>query len=451
MSDLEAPLHAHVAFSYFGPHYGFFWSIIGHCALQEAQRLGVRLSNVPAASPAEQALALQQLVRDRVDGLIITPLDPDDPALVSAVRKAIAEGIPVVTLDSEIRGCKLSCTLRSEDAKGAEMVAAHLFHCLDGQGKVAHLQGDLRAQAAALRSEGVHRALDQFPGIQLAFEAAGDWTGGTGMGLMRQALAAHPDLRVVVAGNDTTAIGASEAIAEAGRTSEILVAGFDALPEALLAIHDGRMHATVSRSIEAMAQEAMEVTVQLLRGKEVPPLITTDVALVTADNILQPVVGVLGLMPAVLHDLTVSHDAQRNLQQEVIEAQRRAIQELSTPVIPVIERIIVMPLIGTIDTLRAGDIMHVLLQGIREHRARVVILDITGVPLVDTAVANHLIKTMQAARLKGARTIITGISDAVAETLVDLGVDWSDFETLADLQTGLIAALNSVGLKLSRD
>jgi ABC-type sugar transport system substrate-binding protein/anti-anti-sigma regulatory factor len=451
MSDLESPPHAHVGFSYFGPHYGFFWSIIGHCARQEAQRLGIRLSNVPAASPGEQAAALQQLIRDHVDALIITPLDPEDPGLISAVRKAIADGIPVVTLDSEISGCKLSCTVRSEDAKGAEMVAAYLFRCLGGQGQVAHLQGDLRAQAAVLRSEGVHRALSQYPDIQLAFEAAGDWTRATGVSLMRRALAAHPDIQAVVAGNDTTAIGASDVIAEAGRTGQILVAGFDALPEALLAIHNGQMHATVSRSIENLAREAMEVTLQLLRQKEVPPLIQTDVELVTTDNLLQPVVGVLGLMPAVLYDLTASHEAQRSLQQEVIEAQQRAIQELSTPVIPLIERIIVMPLIGTIDTLRAGDIMHVLLQGIREHRARVVILDITGVPLVDTAVANHLIKTMQAARLKGARTIITGISDAVAETLVDLGVDWSDFETMADLQTGLIAALGSVGLKLSRD
>jgi rsbT co-antagonist protein RsbR len=100
--------------------------------------------------------------------------------------------------------------------------------------------------------------------------------------------------------------------------------------------------------------------------------------------------------------------------------------------------------------MRARDIMHALLTGIREHRAKVVILDITGGPLVDTAVADHLIKTMQAARLKGARTIITGISDAVAETLADLRVDWGDFETMADLQTGLLTALQSLDLRLSR-
>ncbi|MBN1979685.1 MAG: substrate-binding domain-containing protein [Anaerolineae bacterium] len=133
------------------------------------------------------------------------------------------------------------------------------------------------------------------------------------------------------------------------------------------------------------------------------------------------------------------------LQQEVIEAQQRAIRELSTPIIPVLEGVIVMPLIGSIDTLRARDVTRSLLRGIREHRARVVILDITGVPIVDSGVAAYLNKTIQAARLRGARTIVTGVSDAVAETVVDLGIDWSDVETLRDLQTGLRAALSGQG------
>jgi rsbT co-antagonist protein RsbR len=140
---------------------------------------------------------------------------------------------------------------------------------------------------------------------------------------------------------------------------------------------------------------------------------------------------------------------RERLQQEVIEAQKRAIQELSTPVIPVMERILVMPLIGSIDTMRARDITRRLLAGIREHRAKAVILDITGVPIVDSGVADHLNKTIQAARLKGARTIVTGISDAVAETIVDLGIDWGSVETLSDLQTGLRIALAKMGQRIA--
>jgi rsbT co-antagonist protein RsbR len=134
----------------------------------------------------------------------------------------------------------------------------------------------------------------------------------------------------------------------------------------------------------------------------------------------------------------------------MIEAQRQALQELSTPIIPVLDRIVVMPLVGSIDSMRARDITRALLMGIRQHRAKIVILDITGVPIVDSGVADHLNKTIQAARLKGARTIVTGISDAVAETIVDLGIDWGGVETLGDLQTGLVTALNRMGVKLSK-
>jgi rsbT co-antagonist protein RsbR len=157
---------------------------------------------------------------------------------------------------------------------------------------------------------------------------------------------------------------------------------------------------------------------------------------------------------SIVSDITLQKRAEAEharLQQEVIEAQRHAIQELSTPVIPIMDRVIVMPLIGSIDTLRAKDITRSLLSGISQHRAKVVILDVTGVGIVDTGVVNHLNKTIQAAQLKGARTIVTGVSDAVAETIVDLGIDWSSIQTLSDLQTGLTAALAALGLRIAAD
>ncbi|MCP4543818.1 MAG: HAMP domain-containing protein [Chloroflexi bacterium] len=138
------------------------------------------------------------------------------------------------------------------------------------------------------------------------------------------------------------------------------------------------------------------------------------------------------------------------MQEQIIEAQTEALKELSSPIIPVMDRIIIVPLVGNIGDDRAVDITRSLLAGIRQHRAKVVILDITGVPVVDSAVANHLYKTIQAARLKGARTIITGISDVVAETIIDLGIDWGDIDTVRDLRTGLVSALNSLGIQLSK-
>jgi len=159
------------------------------------------------------------------------------------------------------------------------------------------------------------------------------------------------------------------------------------------------------------------------------------------------------LLYFVTRDITEQRQAEaerEHLHQELIEAQQRSIQELSTPVIPIMDRILVMPLVGSIDSMRAKHIMRTLLAGIRAHRAQVVILDITGVPIVDSGVAGHLDKTIQAAQLKGARTIVTGISDAVAEAIVDLGIDWNKLDTLSDLQTGLVVALHSLGIKLTQ-
>ncbi len=148
-------------------------------------------------------------------------------------------------------------------------------------------------------------------------------------------------------------------------------------------------------------------------------------------------------------------EAEREqLQREVIEAQRQTLRDLSTPIIPVMDtpqgNVIVMPLIGNIDSTRAKDITRSLLAGIREHQAAVVIMDITGVSIVDSEVANHLNKTIQTARLKGTHAIVTGVSEAVAETIVDLGIDWGKIDTLSDLQSGLIVALNSLGFKLTQ-
>ncbi|KAB8140372.1 PAS domain-containing protein [Chloroflexia bacterium SDU3-3] len=129
------------------------------------------------------------------------------------------------------------------------------------------------------------------------------------------------------------------------------------------------------------------------------------------------------------------------LQQQVIEAQQHALRELSTPVIPVSEDVLVMPLVGSIDSQRAQMVMESLLDGVGNNHARTVILDITGVPVVDTQVAGAILRAAQAVKLLGAEIVLTGIRPEVAQTLVTLGADFQALVTLSSLQNGIAYAL----------
>jgi anti-anti-sigma factor len=132
---------------------------------------------------------------------------------------------------------------------------------------------------------------------------------------------------------------------------------------------------------------------------------------------------------------------ERALQQEVIEAQQAALRELSTPLMPIAEGVVVMPIIGMIDSRRAQQIMETLLEGIAAHSADIAILDITGVRVVDTQVAGALIRAAQAARMLGARVVLSGISAEVAQTLVHIGAEMQDMIALRSLQQGIAYAL----------
>jgi rsbT co-antagonist protein RsbR len=134
--------------------------------------------------------------------------------------------------------------------------------------------------------------------------------------------------------------------------------------------------------------------------------------------------------------------------ERVIRQQQEAIRELSTPVLQVRERLLILPIIGVIDSQRAKQLTEQLLRGIRNNRAKVVVVDITGVPRIDSTVANHLVQTVEASRLMGASVIITGLSSEIAETLVTIGVDLSKMNAVGDLQGGIEEAERLLGYKV---
>src|SRR5437660_1403951 len=143
----------------------------------------------------------------------------------------------------------------------------------------------------------------------------------------------------------------------------------------------------------------------------------------------------------------VAHLRQQRaqLRERIIREQQEAIRELSTPVLQVRERLLILPIIGVIDPQRARQLTEQLLRGIRTNRAKVVVLDITGVPYIDSPVANHLVQTVEAARLASATVIVTGLSPEIAQTLVNIGVDLGKMNTVGDLQGGIEEAERLLG------
>src|SRR5918995_1406812 len=136
--------------------------------------------------------------------------------------------------------------------------------------------------------------------------------------------------------------------------------------------------------------------------------------------------------------------------ERVIRQQQEAIRELSTPVLQVRERLLILPIIGVLDSQRARQLTEQLLRGIRANRAKVVVIDITGVPTIDSTVANHLVQTVEASRLMGASVIITGLSSEIAQTLVTIGVDLSKVNAVGDLQGGIEEAERLLGYEVIR-
>ncbi len=158
----------------------------------------------------------------------------------------------------------------------------------------------------------------------------------------------------------------------------------------------------------------------------------------------------LSLMKLTFLDIGLAIDTYIQQREHTIHAQQEAIRELSTPVLQVRERLLILPIVGVIDPQRARQLTEQLLRSIRTNRGKVVVIDITGVPVVDTTVANHLVQTVEASRLMGATVIITGLSPEIARTLVTLGVDLSKMDTIGDLQEGIEEAERLLGYDVKR-
>ena len=226
-------------------------------------------------------------------------------------------------------------------------------------------------------------------------------------------------------------------------------------------VYDNYVEVLETGSVDALQRYARDLSERIIpRGVETDEVVGIVLLLrdVLARSLFQKYQDDFALLNRVLdayepaanriaNTVAVSFVEER---ERIIREQQDAIRELSTPVLQVRERLLILPIIGVLDAQRATQLTDQLLRGIRIHRAKVVVVDITGVADIDTSVANHLVKTVDASRLMGASVIITGLSSDIAQTLVRIGVDLSKMNTIGDLQGGIEEAERQLGFRVIR-
>jgi len=224
-------------------------------------------------------------------------------------------------------------------------------------------------------------------------------------------------------------------------------------------VYDSYVEALETRTLEALQSYAQNLSERIIpRGVETNEVV--GIVLLLRDVLARSLFGKYHADFRLLNDVLDAYEPAANSiaitvavgfvqqRERIIREQQEAIRELSTPVLQVRERLLILPIIGVIDPQRARQLTEQLLRGIRATRAKVVVIDITGVAAMDATVANHLVQTVEAARLLGAMVIVTGLSPEIAQTLVNIGVDLGKMNTVGDLQGGIEEAERLLGYKV---
>ena len=247
---------------------------------QAMKELGIGISVVDAGDDVtKQVSDVEDLVAKGISVLIINPVDSD--AVTGAVEAAMAKGVRVIAVDRAVNGVTIDCQIASDNVLGAELATQYIVDTLGEGIKVAELEGVPGASAAIDRSEGFHNVADAK--LDVVAKQTANFDRAQGMSVMENMLQANGDIQAVFAANDEMALGALEAVAGAGK--DIMVVGFDATDDAIAAIKEGRMAATIAQQPALIGSTAVENAVKLINGEGIAKSIPVEVTLVTKDNV----------------------------------------------------------------------------------------------------------------------------------------------------------------------
>ena len=257
-----------------------FFVTLAEGAKKAAKQAGVPLTVVDASDDAtKQVSDIEDLVSKNVSVLIVNPVDSD--AVTGAVEAAIAKGVRVISVDRVVNGVDIDCQIASDNVAGAELATQYIVDTLGENVKTAELVGTSGASAAIDRSQGFHNIADKK--LKVVASQTADFDRTQGMTVMENMIQADSSIQEVFAGNDEMALGAVEAIS--GAKKDVLVVGFDATDDAIEAIRQGRMGATIAQQPDLIGSTAVENAIRLTKGESIPKEIPVEVTLITKDTV----------------------------------------------------------------------------------------------------------------------------------------------------------------------
>lgn len=261
-----------------------FWQILKEGVEARAEEDGVTVDVIALpddAGIADQVAQFEDAVTQGYDGILMGTIDA--VGVVPGIEAANAAGIPVLAVDTGPAGGELISLVQTDNVAASRLAGEFIAEELGGAGKVLNLQGDMANQTAQARNQGLHEALDAFSDIQVIDQSA-HWRQDEGFTITENILTSDPDLNAIFAANDPPALGALQALTAAGRQEDIFIVGFDAIPDAVEAVKNGQMKATVAQFPRVMGIVGVDLMVRYLNGEEIPELVDSGAMLVVQEN-----------------------------------------------------------------------------------------------------------------------------------------------------------------------
>ncbi len=249
-----------------------------------AEENGIELLVLDGQGNGEnQVSQVENVIQQGVDAIIVQPYDA--AALQVGVEEAIEAGIPVLVTKTTIEDNSICPFVGQDDVVAGQMEMEWMAEQLDGKGTIVIIEGPTGISAAIQRNDGITQTLEKYPDITVLHTQPADWNRDEGMNLMETWLQEGEEINGVVAHNDEMALGAYDAIADAGKAGEILVIGIDAIDAAKASVAAGELDATVLQDVETIGKKTVEVAAAMANGEEVDDVYNIDPILLTSENI----------------------------------------------------------------------------------------------------------------------------------------------------------------------